>query len=225
MKKLIVPMLRTIMIGFIALGIVIFLPAGTLNYWQGWVFIVVFSAATNALGLYFSLKDPALLERRMKFGPAKETSPAQKIIMWLILVGVLVMLVLPVLGYRFRLAPVSPAVSLIGDGLVVLGLFIDLIVMRENSFGGSTIETVEGQRVISSGPYALIRHPMYAGVLVMCAGIPLALGSWLGFAVFALTIPVLVWRILDEEKLLRRELPGYVEYAQKVQYRLVPYLW
>ena len=109
--------------------------------------------------------------------------------------------------------------------LVALGLYINLIVFRENSYGGSTIETVEGQKVISTGPYAWVRHPMYVGVLIMIAGIPLALGSWWGLAIIALEIPVLIWRILDEEQMLRKELPGYTEYTQKVHYRLVPNLW
>jgi protein-S-isoprenylcysteine O-methyltransferase Ste14 len=114
---------------------------------------------------------------------------------------------------------------LIGDALVALGLFINLVVFRENSYGGSTIETVENQKVISTGPYSLVRHPMYVGVLIMMTGVPLALGSWWGLVVLAVVVPVLIWRILDEEKLLAKELPGYQEYEQKVRYRLVPYLW
>jgi protein-S-isoprenylcysteine O-methyltransferase Ste14 len=114
---------------------------------------------------------------------------------------------------------------LAGDVLVALGLFVDLLVFRENSYGGSTIETVEGQKVISTGLYARLRHPMYTGVLVMIIGVPLALGSWWGLAILVLTTPVLMWRILDEEQLLKKDLPGYIEYAQKVRYRLVPYLW
>jgi protein-S-isoprenylcysteine O-methyltransferase Ste14 len=139
--------------------------------------------------------------------------------------GSLGMIVFCAFDYRFGWSRVPAVVSLVGDGLVALGLFINLIVFRENSFGGSSIETVEGQTVISTGPYALIRHPMYAGVLVMCIGIPIALGSWWGLVVLALITPVLVWRILDEEKFLKKDLPGYTEYLQKVHYRLVPYVW
>jgi protein-S-isoprenylcysteine O-methyltransferase Ste14 len=225
LNKLILPTIRSFLIGAVALGIVLFLPAGTLNYWQAWVFIVVFLVSVNIIGLYLSIKDPALLERRKKFGPAAEGNSAQKIIMSLTLIGVIALLVLSVLDHRFGWSLMPPYVSFIGDGLVALGLFINLIVFKENSYGGSTIETVEGQRVISTGPYALIRHPMYGGVLVMVTGVPLALGSWWGLAVLALVLPVLVWRILDEEKLLAKELPGYIDYEQKVRYRLVPYLW
>jgi protein-S-isoprenylcysteine O-methyltransferase Ste14 len=98
-------------------------------------------------------------------------------------------------------------------------------VFKENSFGAANIQTVEGQKVISTGPYALIRHPMYGGVLVMLLGMPLALGSWWGLAILAVALPGLIWRILDEEKLLEKDLPGYKEYEQTVRYRLVPYLW
>ena len=109
--------------------------------------------------------------------------------------------------------------------MVALGVFINLRVFRENSYGGSSIETVAGQRVISTGPYAFVRHPMYAGVLIMITGIPLALDAWWGLTVVAVGVPALIWRILDEEKFLKKDLSGYVEYTQKVQFRLIPYLW
>jgi protein-S-isoprenylcysteine O-methyltransferase Ste14 len=224
-KKLIIPALRTCLIGAIALGIVLFLPAGSLTYWQAWVFIVVFMAATNAIGVYLSMNDPELLERRKKFGPAAEQNTAQKIIMSFGILGCIALLVFCALDHRFAWSPVPPYVSLAGDLLVALGLLIDLFVFKENSYGASTIQTIEDQRVISTGLYALVRHPMYAGVLVMMIGVPLALGSSWGLAVLALITPVLIWRILDEEKLLRKDLPGYTEYAQEVRYRLVPYLW
>jgi len=209
----------------IALGALLFIPAWTLNYWQAWVFIVVFLTSVNAIGVYLSVKDPELLERRKKFGPATEQSPAQKIIMSIAILAILGLLVFCALDHRFRWSPVPAYVSLAGDVLVALGLFINLLVFRENSYGGSTVETVADQKVISTGPYSLVRHPMYVGVLVMMTGVPLALGSMWGLAVLAIVLPGLIWRILDEEKLLKKELPGYTEYLQKVRYRLVPYLW
>jgi len=223
MNKLILPTLRTFLIGAFVLGILLFLPAWTLNYWQAWVFIVVFMTATNVVGVYLSLKDPELLERRKKAG--QEQSPAQRIIIFLILIASIALFVLSAFDHRFGWSPVSAPVSLLGDILVALGLMLNLIVLRENSYSSSTIEIMEDQKVISTGPYALVRHPMYAASLVMIIGVPLALGSWLGLAVIVLTIPVLVWRILDEERLLKKDLPGYIEYAHKVRYRLVPYLW
>jgi len=225
MKKLILPTLRTILIGSVALGILLFLPAGTFNYWQAWIFIVVFTVSTNAIGVYLSLKDPALLERRKQVGPAAEQSPVQKILISFGILSLLGLIVFSALDHRFEWSIMPPYFSLVGAGMVALGLFINLLVFKENSYGASNIQTMEGQKVISTGPYALIRHPMYGGVLVMVIGTPLALGSWWGLAILAVALPGLIWRILDEEKLLERELPGYKEYEQKVRYRLVPYLW
>jgi len=225
MNKLIIPTLRTFLLGAIALGVLLFLPAWTLNYWQAWVFIIVFMASANAIGIYLSIKDPVLLERRKNVGPAAEQTVTQKIIMSLTMMGVVAMLVFPALDHRFAWSPAPPYVSLAGDVLIAFSFLSYYFVFKENSYGGSTIEVVEGQKVISTGPYALVRHPMYAGVLFMCIGVPLALGSWWGLTVVALITPVLIWRILDEEKLLKKDLPGYSEYVQKVRYRLVPYIW
>jgi protein-S-isoprenylcysteine O-methyltransferase Ste14 len=225
MNKLIIPTLRTFLLGAIVLGALLFLPAWTLNYWQAWVFIVVFMTSVNAIGVYLSLKDPALLERRKKGGPAAEQNTAQKVIISVAIASFLALFVFCGFDHRFGWSPVPGYISLAGDVLVALGLLIDLFVFRENSFGGSTVQTFEDQKVVATGPYALVRHPMYVGVLVMVIGVPLALGSWWGLAVVALTTPILMWRILDEEQLLKKDLPGYSEYTQKVRYRLVPYLW
>jgi protein-S-isoprenylcysteine O-methyltransferase Ste14 len=216
---------RTFLIGVIALGVLLFLPAWTLAYWQAWIFIVVFMAAVSVIGVYLTLKDPALLERRKKVAPNQEQSTAQNIIISIAVLSTLSLLVFCAFDHRFGWSPVPPAISVLGDVLVALGLLINLVVFRENSYGGSSIQTFEGQKVISTGLYARVRHPMYVGVLIMVAGIPLALGSWWGLLILALTIPVLVLRILDEEKLLEKDLTGYKEYEQKVRYRLVPYLW
>jgi len=223
--KMALQTLVTFVIGALILGLLLFLPAGTLNYWQAGVFIVVFMASVSFIGVYLSVKDPVLLERRKNVGPGAEANMAQRIIMSLAFMTILGMLVFCALDYRFGWSPLPAYVSLVGDVLVALGLFIDLIVFRENSFGGSTVQTFDSQKVISTGPYALIRHPMYAGVLIMMLGVPLALGSGWGLAALAITVPGLMWRILDEEKLLKKDLPGYAEYIQKVHHRLVPYLW
>jgi protein-S-isoprenylcysteine O-methyltransferase Ste14 len=225
MKKLILPTLQTAFIGLVAFGLLLFLPAGTLNYWQAWVFILVFIVCTNYIGLYLSLKDPTLLERRKKFGPGQEQNPAQRVIMSIMLVCLLIFFITCALDHRFGWSHVPVAIVLLGDGLVALGLYLNLLVFKANSFGGSSIEVVEGQQVISSGPYALVRHPMYSGVLVMVSGVPLALGSWWGLLILAITLPALVLRIRDEEKTLAHDLNGYAAYAQRVKYRLVPGVW
>ena len=225
MNKLIIPTLKTFLIGAFVLGLLLFLPAWTFNYWQAWVFIVVFMSCVSAIGVYLTLKDPALLERRKQVGPAAEQSPAQRIIMSFAFLSLLGLLIFCALDVRFGWSQLAPAVSLAGDGLIAIGLYINHLVFKENSFGGSTVQTFEDQKVISSGPYAIVRHPMYGGVLVMMIGVPLALGSLWGLAVFVIVVPGLVWRILDEERLLKKDLGGYSDYMQRVRYRLVPYLW
>lgn len=225
MKSLIIPTIRTILTGVLIFGVLLFLPAGTLNYWQAWVFIAVFLGSANAIGVYLSIYDPELLERRKQIGPAAERNIAQKIIISFAIGGFLGMLVFCAFDHRFGWSPVPWYLSLAGDALIVIGFFIDFRVFKENSYGASNIQVVEGQRVITTGPYALVRHPMYSGVLVMMIGVPPALDSLWGLAFLALTIPMLIWRILDEETLLKHDLPGYTEYAEKVRYRLIPYLW
>lgn len=225
MTKLITQSIGTFLFGVIVLGLLILLPAGTLNYWQAWAFIVVFMVSVSVIGLYLSLKDPALLERRKRIGPAAEQSPVQKIIISVAILADLGLLIFCGLDHRFGWSRVPAYISLVGDALVALGLFIDLRVFRENSYGASNIQVEATQKVISTGPYALLRHPMYTGVLIMVLGVPLALGSWWGLLIIAVVLPGLMWRILDEEKLLEKDLSGYREYEQKVRYRLVPYVW
>lgn len=225
MKRLILSTLKTALTGALALGLFIFLPAWTLDYWQGWVFIAVFLVLSNGIGIVLFLEDPVLLERRKKFGPAVETNPAQKIIMGYTLVGVAALLVVPALDHHFGWSVMPALIPVLGNVLLLAAFFYFYLVFRENSFGGSTIEVFEDQKVISTGPYAFVRHPMYLGVLIMCLGVPLALGSWWGLLVILMTLPGLIWRILDEEKMLTMELTGYAEYTQQVRYRLLPHVW
>ena len=224
LKSLILPSIRNFLIGVIALGAVLCLLAGTLNYWQAWVFTLLFMALVTQQGIYLSIKDPELLERRKQIAPAGE-STQQKIFIIVGLLGDVCLIVFSALDHRFGWSQMSPFISLVGDGLVVLSFVDYYLVFRENSYAASSIRTFESQKVISTGPYALVRHPKYLGDIILVVGIPLALGSWWGLAFIVLVIPALAWRILDEEKLLKKDLPGYVEYTQKVRHRLVPYLW
>jgi protein-S-isoprenylcysteine O-methyltransferase Ste14 len=217
--------LKSSVVGLIVLCLLIFIPAGSLAWWQGWAFIVVFTLATNAIGLWLALNDPALLERRLKIGPQAEKRAAQKVLISIAFVMFFALPALSAFDHRFGWSHVPAWLSVVGNGLVALGLLIDLAVFRENSFGASTIERMEGQRVIASGPYALVRHPMYVGVLVMVAGVPLALGSYWTLLLALVSVPILVLRIRDEEDMLRRELDGYEAYARNVRWRLVPGVW
>ena len=217
--------LLTSIIGLAAIGILVFVPAGTFAYWQGWLFIVVFALSTNLIGVYLARNDPALLARRLKFGPQAETRPIQKVVVALAFIAFYALPAVSALDHRLGWSKVPGWMSVFGAFLVALGLVIDLLVFRQNSFGSSTIETMEGQRVISDGPYALVRHPMYVGALVMLLGVPIALGSYWGLVFVIAFVPILALRILDEETMLLRELDGYVEYTQKVRYRLMPGVW
>lgn len=203
----------------------ILISAGTVHYWQAWAFFLVFEAACQGLGIYFLVHDRKVIERRVAVGPAAEKEPAQKVISALFLVGFLVLLIFPALDRRYRWSPVPAYVSVLGDVLVALSILADIPVLKANRYAASTIRVEEGQPVVSTGPYALVRHPMYSAAIVLLASIPLALGSWLGLLWLVPFFPVLAWRLLDEERFLRQNLPGYTEYTQKVRYRLVPRVW
>ena len=207
---------------FVAL---VFGTAGTFHYWQGWLFLAVFSASTIGFTIYLALYDKPLLERRLAAGPQHEKERSQKIIVSLILIAFLALIVLPALDHRYGWSPVSPGVTVVGDVLIVLSFLFIFRVVKFNSYAASNIRVEKSQTVIDTGPYAYVRHPMYAGAIWLLFGIPLALGAWWWTL---LTIPcfvVLVWRLLDEEKILRRDLRGYTQYCERVRYRLIPYLW
>jgi protein-S-isoprenylcysteine O-methyltransferase Ste14 len=225
MKKLIIPTLRNFLMGVILLGILLFLPAGTLNYWQAWVFIAVFMVTLSVFGVYFSINDPELIQRRTQAGPGAEQSTLQKIVASVAIISMLAVFVVCGLDYRFGWSHMPPAVSWIGDGIEVFSFIMFYRVFKENSFGGSSIRVEQNQKVISTGPYAIVRHPMYVGTIVMVIGVALGLGSWWVLLFLIPQFFVLAIRILDEEKTLENELAGYKEYELKVHYRLVPYLW
>ncbi len=188
------------------------------------MFAVLFSALTNAQGIYLGIKDPELLERRKQLAAAGE-SRGQRIFAVVAILANGCLLLFSALDQRFGWSRVPELVSVAGDGLILLSFLVYYLVFEENSYAATTIRTFEGQKVISTGLYARVRHPKYVGDLFLVIGTPLALGSWWALAFVLITIPALKWRILDEERLLKRELAGYIEYTEKVRYRLVPYLW
>ena len=209
----------------LVMAALIFIPARTLAYWQAWIFLGVYFTASLAITVYLMIKDPELLARRMSGGPAAEKEKTQKIIMVFASLGFIGLIVFSALDHRLAWSHMRPSVPPVGDVLVALGWVAIFFVFKENTFTSATIEVAAGQRVISSGPYALVRHPMYAGALVMLLGIPIALGSWWGLLVIVAMMSALLWRLLDEEEFLTRNLPGYAEYQSKVRYRLIPLLW
>jgi protein-S-isoprenylcysteine O-methyltransferase Ste14 len=209
----------------LAIAALLFIPAWTLDYWQAWTFMAVYFICSLALTLYLMKNDRKLLERRMSGGPTAEKEPAQKIIMVFASLGFIGLIVFPALDRRFTWSHMPPVVSLGGDVLIVLGWLAIFFVFKENTFTSATIELAPDHKVISTGPYALVRHPMYAGALVMLLGIPIALGSWWGVLIIVAIMPTLIWRLFDEEKFLARNLSGYGAYQKRVRYRLIPHLW
>jgi len=226
MDPLYVQAVKSGIFGTLLFAALIFLPVGTLDYWQGWAFLAVFAASTTSFTVYLAIFDKPLLERRIKAGPWHEKESSQKIIVSLVFVGFFSLIVVSALDVRFGWSPPVPAyVSLTGEALIVLSFLFIFWVVKVNSFAASTIQVTDDQRVISTGPYAYIHHPMYSGALPLLIGMPLALGSWWALILIAPFMPVLAWRILDEERFLRRNLPGYAEYADRVRYRLIPHIW
>ena len=209
----------------IVMGLLLFIPAGTIHYWQAWVFLTVFMGTSSVITLYLMRHDPALLERRLKGGPMAERRPVQRLIMLGASIGFMALLVVPALDFRFKWSTVSNRIVIFGDVMVLLGFWFTSRVYRENPFSSATIEVAQGQRVISTGPYVIIRHPMYASGLLYLIGTPLALGSFWGLLGLGVMLPFLIWRLLDEERFLVKNLPGYVEYQKGVRYRLIPLVW
>jgi protein-S-isoprenylcysteine O-methyltransferase Ste14 len=201
------------------------LSAGTLRYSQAWIFLAVFGVFSVAITLYLMKKDPGLLERRVRGGPTAEKETSQKIIQSLTAVAFIAMLVVPGLDHRFAWSKVPLYAEVAGDALVALAFIIIIFVYKENTFSSATIDVYAGQTVVSTGPYAIVRHPMYVGGFLMFLGMSVALGSWWGMPVLTLMMPALIWRLLDEEKLLTEKLPGYADYKNKVPWRLVPFVW
>lgn len=206
----------------IAMAICIFLPAWTLSYWQGWVFLAVYFGTAVPGTAWLAKRDPALLERRLKGGPTFEKQRAQKAIMWLASAGFVGLLVVSGLDHRFGWSSVPVWAVIVGDALIVIGMYLTFMVFRENTFTSATIEIAADQRVISTGPYRFVRHPMYASAFVYLVGMCFALASYWSFVVLLVMIPVFIWRLLDEEKFLGKNLVGYLEYRKRVRWRLLP---
>ena len=209
----------------VVFGSMLFFPAGTFNYWQAWVFLVVVFVSAWIPAIYLLRTNPVALERRMRGGPAAETRIAQKVVIAGLYLSLAAMVVVSVLDHRFGWSPVPTAICLVGDVLVAVGLGVVALVIIQNSYAAATVQVQAGQTVVSTGLYGMVRHPMYTGNVIMLIGIPLALGSFWGLVCVAPGLIVLGLRIRDEEKLLQQELTGYREYTQTVRYRLVPRMW
>ena len=218
-KKLII---RIVLLYPVFIGIFLFLPAGSLRYWEAWLYAVVLFIPLIVTASYLIKNDPALLKRRMRH---REKEERQKLIVRLFRLPFILGFFIPGFDYRFGWSDVPVPLIVIANLIVFLGYFLVFLVFRENTYTSRIVEIEKDQKVISTGPYSIIRHPMYAGSILMFLCTPPALGSWWAFLVFGFLPVILVFRILDEERILRRDLPGYPEYCRKVRYRLIPFIW
>jgi protein-S-isoprenylcysteine O-methyltransferase Ste14 len=225
MNQLVIRAFAGLLFLLIVMTIIIFVPAWTLDYWQAWIFLVVFFVPPLLITIYLMKHDPKLLERRTTAGPGAEQERIQNIIQALAGLAFIAIFIVSALDHRFGWSTVPAYVTALGDVLVIFGFYLVFLVFKENTFASGTIEVVAEQRVISTGPYALVRHPMYIGALVMLVGVPLALGSWWGLLAIIPMIIVLILRLLDEEKFLAKNLAGYRDYQSKVRYHLFPLIW
>ncbi|MET0474087.1 MAG: isoprenylcysteine carboxylmethyltransferase family protein [Mycobacterium sp.] len=223
--KLVTQFVASFILSMAFFGLALFLPAGTLHYWQAWVFIAVFVPTTMFPSLYLAVKHPAALQRRMKGGPTAETRPVQRIVMTATVLSVVVQLAVSAFDHRFGWSSVALPVVVLGDVLVAVGLLLAQLVIVQNAYAAATITIEEGQPLVSSGLYGMVRHPMYLGALVMMVGTPLALDSLWGLVVLIPAWFALAIRIGDEEKMLIAGLAGYDEYTRKVRYRMLPGVW
>jgi protein-S-isoprenylcysteine O-methyltransferase Ste14 len=223
--KLLIQAVAASLFGLVFFGVFLFGPAGTFDYWQAWVFIAVFTAVSSGPTMYWGVRKPEVLRRRMHAGPIAETRAAQKFATVGTMAMVIAVLVVSALDHRFGWSQVPTPIVVVGDILVAVGLGMAMVVVNQNNYAASTITVETGQTVVSTGLYGLVRHPMYAFALLVIVGMPLALGSYWGLVTVVPAVAVLAFRIDDEEKMLRQELDGYSEYTEKVHYRLVPGVW
>jgi len=210
---------------FVVVGAVLFLSAWSVSYWQGWIFLATFFLPCLAITLYLMRHDPRLLERRVHAGAIAEKETVQKVIQAFAGLGFLATIAVPGFDRRFGWSAVPVPVVAAGNALVLVGFLLVFLVFRVNTFTSGVIEVSGDQKVISTGLYSVVRHPMYAGALAMLFGVPLALGSYWGLLAFLPMTLAIVIRLLKEERFLVKNLIGYSDYCKTVKYRLAPLIW
>lgn len=210
------------LLALIVLGLMLFLPAGSFDYWQAWVFLGTLFIPVFFAVLYFLKHDPKLLERRMQY---KEKEIKQKTIIKVATLSFFLGFLIPGLDYHYAWSSVPTGLVIVSDLIIFLSYLLVFFVFKENSYASRIIEVEKGQKVISTGPYSVIRHPMYVGVTLMYLFVPTALGSYWALIFFLPIIPIIIFRTLDEERLLLKDLEGYKEYCKKVKYRIIPRIW
>ena len=225
MVKLIVRSFVGLVFLVAVMALALFLSAGSLGFWQAWAFLAAWTLSVVLITAYLVRFDTKLLASRVQAGPVAETQKTQQVIQSIAGLLFIALFIVPGLDYRFQWSAMPSVVSLVADGFVVLGFFIVFLVFKENTYTSATIEVSESQKVISTGPYSVIRHPMYAGAGLLLLAVPFALGSWVSVPFPWPLIVVVAIRAIEEEKFLKANLSGYEAYRQKVRYRLIPGVW
>ena len=220
--KLFVNAITKFTCGLVLVGLLLFLPAGTLDYPNGWLFMGLLFGPMLIAGFVMLFKTPAFLEKRLD---VKEKQAAQKGVLGFSALMFLAGFLVAGLDYRYGWSRMPQWVVIAGAVIFLLSYGLYAEVMRENAYLSRTIRVEEGQKVVDTGLYGIVRHPMYMATLLLFGAMPLILGSWYALAVFAMYPAIIIVRLLDEEKLLSRELPGYEAYKKKVRYRLIPFIW
>ena len=221
-NNLLVQSLKKVIAGFVAIGVLLFLPAGTFHYWNAWLFVAVLFVPMLFLGIVMLFKSPKLLEKRLD---AKEKINEQKWVVALSGIMFIAAFVVAGLNFRFSWYSLSDYVIWIGASIFILSYMMYAEVMRENAFLSRTIEIQENQKVIDTGLYGVVRHPMYSATLLMFLSIPLILGSLISFVIMLAYIPIIAARMRSEEEILEEGLEGYKEYKQRVRYKVIPFVW
>lgn len=221
-SKLLATVLSRLFGGVVMFALLFFLPAGTWRYWQAWMYIGILFIPMLFVLAYFMKNDPALLERRMKM---REERGEQRRIIGLSTLTFILAYIIPGFDIRFGWSDMPAWISILAGVVLFLSYLLVFRTMQVNSFLSRVIEVAENQRVVDTDVYGIVRHPMYVAMTILYVVSPIVLGSWWAVIPALAIIPVIVFRILDEEKALEQELPGYVEYKQKVRYRLIPYVW